>query len=630
MCGICGILSYKDSYSVTEDTIGKMCLEMQHRGPDGQGIYLSQKQPQVGLGHRRLSIIDLSEAGRQPMSNETGSLWIVFNGEIYNFQELTVELKGKGHRFISHTDTEAVLHAYEEYGSECLKHLRGMFAFAVWDLSQKKMILARDRIGKKPLYYHYKNGIFCFASEFSAILQSGLIEKEINSEAVDFYLTFGYIPAPMTIYRDVFKLMPGSFLTLSDQKIELRRYWSLDYSKKIKISESDAKNEVLSRCREAVKLRLRSDVPLGAFLSGGIDSSAVVALMSESMGSRVKTFSIGFEESGYNELFFARKVAEKYNTEHHEFIVKPDALKILPVLVQRFGEPFADSSAIPTYYVAEQTRKSVTVALTGDGGDELFAGYQRYQAMLAAEMLRRIPEFLREPLFFAANRLPDSTNHRSTMRKIRRFFEAAKMPFEPRYMKWVGIFDQNQKSRAYSQKFADSLVHSGVGKFFAPYVVPGYASNIVDTLLGIDSNTYLPFDLLVKADITSMANSLEARSPFLDYKLMEFVAQLPAELKMHNFVKKYILKNAMSGLLPDKNIHREKMGFGVPVGEWFRGELKGFLAENIMADKFFGRGYFNRPEIERMFKLHTEGKADYTFKLWALLMLELWHQKFYD
>ncbi len=397
MCGICGIIDYTGSDKVNAQAIQRMCVAMKHRGPDNEGTYINKNSPRVGLGHRRLSIIDLSSVGHQPMSNEAGSVYMIFNGEVYNFQDLRIELIKKGHIFKSNTDTETVIHLYEEYDEDCVKYLRGMFAFAIWDSEKQALFLARDRVGKKPLLYSHTNGVFSFASEFLALLESEQVKKQINYEAINCYLTFGYIPAPLTIYKEIFKLLPAHYLILKDNKITIKQYWQLDYSKKIDISEDEAAEEILRLLKEAVKIRLYSDVPLGAFLSGGIDSSTVVALMSQLSGKKVKTFSIGFEESDYNELKYARNIAKRFDTEHNEFIVKPKASEILPLLVERYGEPYADSSCIPTYYVSQQTRRYVTVALNGDGGDELFAGYERYQGMLLAEAFNRMPELFRKP-----------------------------------------------------------------------------------------------------------------------------------------------------------------------------------------------------------------------------------------
>ncbi len=632
MCGICGIINFKDSSRVSDGALRNMCDALKHRGPDGEGAYIANREkPLVMLGHRRLKIIDLSEAGHQPMKNEDGSIWIVFNGEIYNYKELRAELERKGHLFISNTDTETVIHLYEEYHENCVNYLRGMFAFSIWDERKKSLFLARDRVGKKPLLYSYADGIFCFASEFLSLLASGLIKKEINYDSIHQYITFGYVPAPLTIYKGVYKLLPAHRLTLENGDIRTERYWQLNYSNKIRISEDEAVSELLRLLKEAVKIRLYSDVPLGAFLSGGIDSSTIVALMSSLTGNKVKTFSIGFQESGYNELKYAKIIADKFNTEHNEFIVKPNALEILPLLIERYGEPYADSSCIPTYYVSQQTRKFVTVALNGDGGDELFGGYERYQAMLAADIYQKLPSLLKKPISGILRRLPDSVNNRNLLRNIRRVSEALNLSMPQRYLRWISMFDSDLKNHLYSDNFRDRVSKKDPLDHLMPYLEGHEGLSLTDRLLMTDTNTYLPEDLLVKVDITSMANSLEARSPFLDHKLMEFAASLPAEYKIRRLIdKKHILKKAMKGVIPSENVNRRKMGFGVPVGSWFRNELRGLLCETLLSKTSFGRGYFKPEVLKNIVRKHIKGKSDYSFQLWTLLMLELWHRKFID
>lgn len=635
MCGICGIVDYTNKIGLDAGIIGKMSDRMRHRGPDDEGTYLNNREVsnpdvKVGLGHRRLSIIDLSSDGHQPMSNEDKTIWVVLNGEIYNFLELRLDLEKKGHSFKSRSDTEVIVHLYEEYGEDCVKYLRGMFAFGLWDEKKNILLLVRDRVGKKPLLYYYKDGVLCFASEFSAMLAGNLIDKRINFEAIDYYLSFGYIPAPLTIYKDVFKLPPAHMLVLKDNAVSIKKYWELDYSGKIKISEEEAAEETLRLLKEAVSLRLHSDVPLGAFLSGGIDSSAIVALMCQLSNTKVKTFSIGFEEESYNELGFARNIAKRFCTDHNEFIVRPNALEILPLLVERYGEPYADSSCIPMYYVSSQTKKYVTVALNGDGGDELFAGYERYQAMIAAEGYQKMPGFIRRMAGSAVGMLPDSINSKDKIRRIKRFLKAADLSFEQRYLKWVGIFDEAHKRKIYSEEFSGLISQANALKFINTPLNKVRSVSVLDSLLYADTVSYLPNDLLVKVDIMSMANSLEARSPFLDHKLMEFTARLPAEYKMKRFIKKYILKKAIKGLVPRENIYRRKMGFGVPIGEWFRSDLKGLLIETLLSEKSLGRGYFNPGAIRGMVKMHIDKRADFAAQLWSLLMLELWHARFID
>lgn len=630
MCGICGIVNYRSDSIVEEKTINDMCTELRHRGPDDAGIYLGKDAPSVGLGHRRLSIIDLSEAGHQPMKNEDGSVWLVFNGEIYNYRYLRDELKKQGHVFKSDSDTEVMVHLYESYGEECVSRLRGMFAFAIWDEKRKTLLLGRDRVGKKPLLYYKSGNAFCFASEFSSILASGLIDKEIELKAVNYYMTFGYIPAPFSIYKGIFKLPPAHMLILKDGQIRLKRYWQLDYSDKIRISEQEASEEVLRLLKEAVKIRLYSDVPLGAFLSGGIDSSTVVGLMSQVSNSKVKTFSIGFEESDYSELKYASAIAERFGTEHREFIVKPNAIEILPVLVERYGEPYADSSCIPTYYVSRETKRFVTVALNGDGGDEAFGGYERYQAMMISESLQRLPGFLKSPIRVLAGILPDSVDQKDTLRRLKRFFGSAELPKAERYLRWVGILGEIRPDELYSEEFLKETRCNGPLSSIGRYLTGSNKPDLLDSLLLTDTSTYLPDDLLVKVDIASMANSLEARSPFLDHELIEFAAKLPSDFKIRGLTKKYILRKAVKGLLPGENISRRKMGFGIPVGKWFRGELRDFLRETILSGPALKRGYFRPGAIKNMVEDHISGKRDYTFQLWAILMLELWHKKFME
>lgn len=631
MCGICGIVDYNRNIEAGEDILRRMATTMVHRGPDDEGFYINKKtDPYIMLGHRRLKIIDLSSSGHQPMSNEDDSIWLVFNGEIYNFKDVRTELEKRGHKFKSSTDSEVIIHLYEDYGNNCVNFLRGMFAFALWDIKQKIMLLARDRVGKKPLVYFYSNGVFCFASEFSSLLASGLLKKEINYDAINYYLTFGYIPAPLTIYKDVFKLSPAHRLILQDRKINLERYWQLDYSKKNNISEEEATEEILRLLQEAIKIRLYSDVPLGVFLSGGIDSSTIVALMSQIAERKVKTFSIGFEESDYNELRYARNIAKRFDTEHHEFIVKANALEILPLLVERYGEPYADSSCIPTYYVAQQTKQYVTVALNGDGGDELFAGYERYQAMLFAETYQKFPKIIRNIISAIFQHLPDSVRPKSRLRNIKRLFEVINLPTQQRYLRWVGIFDSNLKYSLYTEDFKNKLSRKDEVSWLIPYLSESNSLNMIDRLLMTDTSTYLPNDLLVKADIACMSNSLEARSPFLDHRLVEFVAGLPAEYKMKNFIKKYLLKKIIKNIVPKENIYRRKMGFGMPVGDWFRNELRIFLYETLFSKSASMERYFRTDIIKNMFDRHVERQADYTFQLWTLLMFELWHKRFID
>jgi asparagine synthase (glutamine-hydrolysing) len=555
----------------------------------------------------------------------------VFNGEIYNYRKLRQKLEKLGHTFYTNSDTEAIVHAYDQYGDDCPNHLRGMFAFAIWDQRTQELFLARDRVGKKPILYANVNGEFIFGSEFTALLMHPRIGRDVDLEAIDQYLSFMCVPAPLTAYRAIRKLEPGHSLRLKKGEIRIQRYWQPDFSKKLNISEQEAGEQALEILKDAVKVRLMSEVPLGAFLSGGVDSSAVVALMSEVSTAPVKTFSIGFEEQDFSELHHARRVAEHVGAEHHEFIVRPDALEVLPTLVEHYGEPFADSSAIPTYYVARETRKHVTVALNGDGGDESFAGYERYAAMRLAERYHRVPAVLRKSILEQAVRLlPSSETKRSRIRDAKRFIDAASLPKVGRYLRWVTVFDAEAKQDLYSAGFKSDTEITSATNFLQPWFAKANGSGIVDASLLTDIMTYLPNDLLVKVDIATMANSLEARSPFLDHHVIEFAASLPEKYKLRGLTTKYLLKQMLKKLLPSENLERRKMGFGVPIGHWFRGELKSFLRETLFSDRAATRGIFKREVVQDMVERHVSHQRDFAHQLWTLLMLELWFERFID
>ena len=626
MCGIVGIVR-NDSKPVDEALLSRMSNAIRHRGPDDDGFYVNGG---VGLGMRRLSIIDI-KSGHQPIHNQDRSAWIVFNGEIYNYLELREKLEKLGHRFYTNSDTEAIIHAYDQYGADCPKHLRGMFAFAIWDERTHELFLARDRVGKKPLLYALVNGQLIFGSEFTALLLHPDISREVNLEAIHYYLSFMCVPAPLTAFKAIKKLEPGHTLRWRNGEIKLDRYWQPDFSHKLNISEEEAGERALEVLRDAVRVRLMSEVPLGAFLSGGIDSSAVVALMSEVSSEPIKTFSIGFEEQDYSELHHARRIAEHVGADHHEFIVQPDVLEILPTLVEHYGEPFASPSAIPTYYVARETRRHVTVALNGDGGDECFAGYERYAAMQIAERYRRLPAFLREralePLF---NRLPASELRRGRVRDLKRFVRAASLPTAQRYLTWVSVLDTGAKNDLYTNEFRRQTIGHDPAALFAPLFAQANGAGLVDALLLTDTLTYLPNELLAKVDIATMAVSLEARSPFLDHHVIEFAASLPEKFKLRGMTTKYILKRVLKELLPSENIGRRKMGFGVPIGHWFRGEFQQLLRDRLLTEKSMSRGLFKPDGVRRMIEVHASGERDYGTPLYVLLMLELWYNRFID
>jgi len=626
MCGIVGLVR-NDGKPIDEGLLARMNEAIRHRGPDEDGFYVNGS---VGLAMRRLAIIDL-KSGQQPIHNRDRTAWIVFNGEIYNYLELREKLEKLGHTFYTNSDTEAIVHAYDQYGSDCPKHLRGMFAFAIWDERTQELFLARDRVGKKPLLYAEVNGQLVFGSEFSAILLHPDVSKEIRPEAIDCYLSFMCVPAPLTAYRAIKKLEPGHSLRWRKGELKTERYWQPDFSKKLDISEEEAGERAIEILRDAVKVRLMSEVPLGAFLSGGIDSSAVVALMSQESSEKVKTFSIGFEEQDFSELQHAKRIAEHVGADHHEFIVRPDAVEILPMLVEHYGEPYADSSAVPTYYVARETRRHVTVALNGDGGDESFAGYERYIAMGLTEKYRKVPAFFRESLIKeAVNRIPTSPIRKSTVNSAKRLLEVVSKPRVNRYMHWMSVFNEGLKEPLYSEAFREQTDRAFAASFLDTWFKKANGNGPVDTLLLTDLMTYLPNDLLVKVDIATMAVSLEARSPFLDHHVIEFAASLPERLKLRRLTTKYLLKKVLRRLLPAENLDRRKMGFGVPIGHWFRGKMQPFLREVVLSDKALRRGFFKPEVVKQLVEQHTRSERDYSHQLWTLLMLELWFLRFID
>ncbi|MFZ1702575.1 MAG: asparagine synthase (glutamine-hydrolyzing) [Pyrinomonadaceae bacterium] len=627
MCGITGFINANGD-AASREFLEAMNLCIAHRGPDEDGFYFNQN---VGLAMTRLAIIDLA-SGQQPVYNTDKTKAIVFNGEIYNYQSLRADLVAQGHEFYTKSDTEVVLHLYDKYGADGLTRLRGMFALAIWDTREKSLFLARDRVGKKPLLYsHQANGDLIFGSEFRAVLKHPSVSREVDNEAIDNYLSYLCVPAPQTAFKQIRKLEPGHWLMWKDGKVKTQRYWQPDFSKKIKITENEAIEETTRILRESTKLRMISEVPLGAFLSGGVDSSTVVALMAQESSTPVKTFSIGFEEEDFSELKYAKRVAQHVGAEYHEFIVRPNALDVIPTLVEHYGEPYADSSAIPTYYVAKETRKHVTVALNGDGGDESFAGYERYVAMRIAEAYTRVPSALRKVFVEApVNFLPTSELKRSRFRDAKRFLQAANLPRTERYFRWMSTFNRDAKRDLYTSEFERSIAGQNSSSILDRWFKTANGTGTLDATLLTDQMTYLPNDLLVKVDIASMANSLEARSPFLDHNLIEFAATLPESLKMSGFETKSLLKKVAARLVPKDVIYRRKMGFGVPVGRWFRGEMKDFVRGVLLSEKSLKRGIIKPDVIERYVNQHTSAERDHAFQIWTLLMLELWFQRFID
>ena len=626
MCGIAGFIDLWDVRKFGPDEraqiLDTMCRVIKHRGPDDQGVMLNDG---VALGMRRLSIIDLA-GGHQPISGEDDQVTIVFNGEIYNFLELKHHLQSRGHVFKTDSDTEAIVHGYEEYGASCVDRLRGMFAFAIWDNKAKQLFIARDRVGKKPLYYTTTpDGTFVFGSELKTLLQHPSVSRQTDPEALDAYLTLGYVPDPLSIFRGIYKLPPGHHLTFSKGEVRIAQYWDFQFSVAETRSENEYLEELLQLLDESVRLRLVSDVPLGAFLSGGIDSSTVVALMARHMGQPVKTFSIGFHEDSYNELEFARLTAKKYGTDHHEFFVTPEICSIIDELAWHFDEPFADSSAIPTYMVSKLAREHVTVVLSGDGGDELFAGYTRYLVHQGRSAFSHMPGLLRKGLMRPlSSRLPHGTLGRNFIHNI------SLDPID-RYLDSVSIFSRLNKQSLYTDGFQEQLRDGDwVTKCFHKLAARVGTGNPLDRLLYLDSKTYLPGDIMTKVDRMSMAVSLEARAPLLDHKLIDFVTQIPASMKLAGNETKHILKRAVSDLVPGEILNRPKQGFGVPVQEWINQQLRERMHEILSDSRTRERGYVKSSYLEVLLDEHERGRRDHSSGLWALLMLELWHRQFVD
>lgn len=613
MCGIAGF-NWEDKL-----LIKRMTDIIEHRGPDGEGFYVDNG---VSLGHRRLSIIDLSSAGRQPMSNAEGTIWITFNGEIYNFKELRLLLEQKGYHFRSNTDTEVIIYGYQEWGENVVEKLHGMFAFAIWDSVCKRFFLARDRLGKKPIYYYWDNQKFIFASEMKALLLHP-IKKNVDYISLNHYLAYFPVPAPRTIFTEIKKLLPGHSLTLQGKALTIKKYWDLQFSNTFR-TEREVMDRLIPLVRSSVEKRLMSDVPLGAFLSGGIDSSLIVALMSEMMPEPVKTFSIGFHEEQYNELKYARIIAEKFNTDHHEKVVEPPLIDVLPKIIWQLDEPFADHSALPVFFVSQLARKHVTVVLSGDGGDELFGGYQRYVRQDIAQKMSRFPVPLLNMMQEGSKLIPKKGERAS------RFFDYVKMKPEERYAGWFTIFDQKMKAELYTPETREKISELNSSEVYTKYMSSVPSGSFMNKMSYADIKVYIPNDILVKVDKMSMLNSLEARVPLLDHQLVEFSASIDPRLKIKSLEKKYLLKKAVQPILPKEIIYRKKKGFGIPLKEWFNGELKDFANEELLSERAMSRGYFNREYVRTILNKHQEGKRNYGAHIWMLLCFEMWNRIYLD
>ena len=627
MCGIVGIFDIRGRRAIDVDLLGRMNESQHHRGPDEGGLH---SEPGVGLGHRRLSIIDLS-SGHQPLFNEDESVVVVFNGEIYNFLELMPELQARGHRFRTRCDTEVIIHAWEEWGESCVERFRGMFAFALWDRNRQCLFLARDRLGVKPLYYAALPGDqFIFASELKALLIHPALKRELDPRAVEDYFAYGYVPEPKTIFQAAHKLPPGHTLRLSrdDGKwAEPRRYWDIPFVPLPKMTEADAAQELIARLRESIRIRLIAEVPLGAFLSGGVDSSAVVAMMAGESADPVNTCSIAFNDPDFNEERFAAQVAERYRTRHFVDRVESDDYDLIDTLAGVYDEPYADSSALPTYRVCQLARRHVTVALSGDGGDENLAGYRRYRWHAYEERLRGLlPLGLRRPVFGVLGRVYPKADWAPRVLRAKTTFEALARDGVEGYFHGVSVLGDDLRQRLFSPTF-----RRGLQGYRAIEVMRQHARGAPDHPLSrvqyLDMKTYLVGDILTKVDRASMAHALEVREPLLDHKLMEWWSGLPPDMKLRGREGKYIFKKALEPYLPRAVLYRPKMGFSVPLAAWFRGPLRERIRGAMMAPALRDSGIFNAPFLKEMVDQHQSGRRDYSAALWTVLMFEAFQRR---
>lgn len=634
MCGIVGFLTLKSINILEDEILKKMRDVLIHRGPDDEGRYirpLDEKGPFVFFGHRRLSIIDLT-GGHQPLSNEEGTVWVIFNGEIYNFKELRGALKGKGHQFRTHSDTEVIVHAYEEYKENCFRCFNGMFAIGIWDEKAKRLILARDRLGKKPLYYSYINETFLFASELKAIMLYPSFSRKVDPLSLMKYLFFEFIPTPHTIFMDAKKIPAASYLVWDKKGIEVTRYWSpFDPQKKEEnLSEAEAELKMMELLKASVKRRLISDVPLGVFLSGGIDSSAITALAQKEVPGKVKTFSIGFEDPSFDESKYASLASKHIGTEHHEQIMKPtDLLNIVPHLPDILDEPMADASILPTYLLSKFTRSHVTVALGGDGGDELFAGYPTYLAHKFARPYERFFGFFHPITIFLANLLPVSDDNISFDFKLKKFLSGINYLDGIRNSIWLGSFSFSENEKVLSPEIHTQFNRDRLVKEIFLYEKECPYKDPLTKLQYLDLRLYLQESILVKVDRASMACSLEVRAPFLDHALVEFVMGLPSRWKLKGLTSKYILKKVMGNWLPDEIIHRSKKGFGVPIAKWVKGPLKELFGDLLSADRIRREGFLNPEYVDELLQSHLSNSRDNRKQLWTLLVWALWVERYH-
>jgi asparagine synthase (glutamine-hydrolysing) len=629
MCGINGKIRFNADPVAPED-IARMNLATRHRGPDDQSVFVSADAT-VGLGLARLAVIDLSPLGRQPMSY-MDRYWIVFNGEIYNFQQCRADLERDGYRFRSKTDTEVILALYDKHREKCLDHLRGMFALAIYDKKDQTIFCARDRLGKKPFKYYLDDDVFIFSSELKAILTQDDYERKPDYTALHHYLTYFYCPAPFTGFEGIRKLEPGHYLRIHipTRKIHKERYWRLDYSRQLQLTEDEWCERIRDKLEESVRLRMVSDVPVGAFLSGGVDSSAVVAFMSRASGKRIKTFSIGFDNAAFSEVEYARIVARKYDTDHTEFEVNAQSIDELPLIVRHFEEPYADDSALPTYYLSKLAREHVTVALNGDGGDECFAGYRRYNLLRMSRWYDKLM-LPHKYIGLPAAALLASITRKAFFHKMYRYGRKLTASPMDRYINFINCFDNETKPRLYDPAFREFVDTTDSYDLVRSRFEDAGVGELMDQMLYADFGTYLPDDLMVKVDINSMAVSLEGRSPILDHEFVELAARIPFRMKLRGVnTSKYIFKKALRGLVPDRILDRPKMGFGTPLAPWLRTGLAPFARDTLLSSTSLSRGLFDGRFVRSMIESHVAGRRDHSRLIWALLTLEMWFKEYFD
>jgi asparagine synthase (glutamine-hydrolysing) len=630
MCGITGIFDTRSSAEVSRSVLQRMNDSQIHRGPDEGCLH---REPGLGLGHRRLSIIDVA-TGQQPLFNEDGSVVVVFNGEIYNYQDLIAELQVLGHVFHTKSDTEVIVHAWESWGADCVKRFRGMFAFVLWDRNQQTLFMARDRMGVKPLYYALlDDGTLLFGSELKSILAHGGLPREMDPHAVEEYFALGYVAEPRTIFKQARKLSPAHTLQLKrgSPMPQPVAYWDVRFSLDNPVSEQEAQSELVQRLKESVRLRMISEVPLGAFLSGGVDSSAVVAVMAGLSPEPVNTCSIGFDDPTFNESDFAQKVADRYHTRHHLEVVKSDDFDLIDTLARLYDEPYADSSAIPTYRVCQLARKHVTVALSGDGGDESLGGYRRYRMHLLEDHLRgTLPLAVRRPLFGVLGRFYPKADWAPRMFRAKTTFEGLARTSVEAYFHTVSILRDPMRDALFSPHFKSELAGYTAQEVFNRHALQAGTDDPLALIQYLDLKTYLVGDINTKVDRASMAHSLEVREPLMDHELVEWLATLPSHLKIRGQEGKYIFKKSMEAYLPQDVLYRPKMGFSVPLARWFRGPLKQRLRDAVLGERLAATGWFNPDYLRHLVDAHQSGTRDYSAPLWTLLMFEAFLRQVVD